>query len=56
MPRTASNISAGRLLLDLLRVWCTDMEAAARHIDRSELPEEAQRVLAELERFARIHA
>jgi hypothetical protein len=54
---TAATVSgAARLLLELLRAWCTDIEVAAGHIVSSGLPEEAQRVLAELEQFARSHA
>lgn len=54
---TAQTVSvAARLLLDSVRTWCADIEAAARHIDRSELPEEAQRVLAGFQLYAQIHA
>jgi hypothetical protein len=44
---TAQTVSvAARLLLDSLRAWCADIEAAAGEIDSSELPEEVQKGLA----------
>lgn len=54
---TARTVSAGaRLLLRSVRTWCADIEAAGSEIDRAELPEEAQRVLASFELYAKVHA
>ena len=54
---TALTVSdAARLLLESVRSWCADFESAAWQIDSSELPEEAQRVLAGLKLYALVHA
>jgi hypothetical protein len=54
---TAQTVSvAARLLLDSLRHWCADIEAAAWEIDNSEVPDEVRRVLAGFECYAQVHA
>lgn len=53
---TAQTVSvAARLLLDAVRTWCADIEAATWQITSAELPEEAQRVLAGFEPYAQVH-
>jgi hypothetical protein len=53
---TAQPVSrAARLLRDAVRAWCANIESAAREIDRSELPEEARRVLASFELYTQVH-
>ena len=54
---TAHTVSViSRRLLHLLRSWCADMEAAAGRIPRGLLPLEGNRLVADLELYARIHA
>jgi hypothetical protein len=52
--RTVSVIS--RELLELLRSWCADIEKAAGRLPRGMLPEEGNRLVAELELYTRIHS
>jgi hypothetical protein len=40
-----------RRLLDSLRLWCADIEAAAWRVPRDVLPEEGARLAADLERY-----
>lgn len=54
---TAHAVSViSRRLLHLLRSWCADIEAAAGRIPRGLLPEEGNRLVAELELYTRIHS
>lgn len=48
--------AASRSLLQLLRRWCSEIERAASRIPRSVLPEEAIRLVEELETFGQLHA
>jgi hypothetical protein len=50
---TARSVAnSARRLLDSLRLWCADIEAAAWRIPRDVLPEEGARVVAALERYS----
>jgi len=54
---TAHTVSViSRRLLHLLRSWCADIEAAAGRIPRGLLPPEGNRLVADLELYARTHA
>ena len=54
---TAHTVSViSRELLHLLRSWCADIEEAAGRIPRDLLPEEGNRLVAELELYTRIHS
>jgi hypothetical protein len=54
---TAHAVSViSRRLLHLLRSWCADIEAAAGRIPRGLLPPEGNRLVADLELYARTHA
>lgn len=54
---TAHMVSGvSRELLQLLRAWCADIEEAAGQIPRGLLPEEGNRLIADLELYTRIHA
>ena len=54
---SAHEMSAmARRLLQLLRYWCADIEAAAGAILRDNLAPEGRRLLLDLERYASIHA
>jgi hypothetical protein len=46
---------AARKLLELVRAWCTDFEAAAWHTDLSALPDEALQPIGDLKRYVEIH-
>ena len=55
--RTGHTVSVlSRELLQLLRSWCADIEEAAGQIPRDLLPEEGNRLVAELEIYTRIHS
>lgn len=45
-----------RELLEAVRSWCADIETAAGEIERESLPEEAQRILAEVALYCQTHA
>jgi len=54
---TAHMVSGvSRELLQLLRAWCADIEEAAGQIPQDLLPEEGNRLVAELELYTRIHS
>ncbi len=54
---TAHMVSGvSRELLQLFRAWCADIEKAAGQIPRGLLPEEGNRLIADLELYTRIHA
>ena len=54
---TAHMVSVvSRELLQLLRAWCADIEEAAGRIPRGLLPEEGNRLIADLELYTCIHA
>ena len=53
---TAQKVSvAARQLLDSVRAWCADIEAAVWQVDPSVLPEEARQAVAAIQRYADIH-
>ena len=53
---TAHTVSVlSRRLLQLLRSWCADIEAAAGRIPRGLLPPEGNRLVADLELYASTH-
>ncbi len=55
--RTGHPVSVlSRELLQLLRSWCADIEEAAGQIPRDSLPEEGNRLVADLELYIRTHA
>lgn len=51
-PKVAA---ASRELLDLLERWCSEIENAASRLPRGVLPQEATRLVTELETFSRLH-
>jgi hypothetical protein len=42
-------------LLEALRSWCADLEAAASEISRDQLPKNGRQLLTEVELYARVH-
>ncbi len=54
---TAQTVSvASRQLLDSLRGWCANIEAAVWEVDPSALPEEARQAVDGIQAYADIHA
>lgn len=51
--RTVAVVARG--LLEWLRCWCADIEAATWKIRRDVLPEEGKRLVAEIELYIQIH-
>jgi hypothetical protein len=47
---------AARALLQDLKTWCAELEATAGRLSRDVLPEQASRLLADLELYTHVHA
>jgi hypothetical protein len=48
--------AASQGLLEVLQRWCTEIESAASRLPKSVVPEEATRLIAQLETFEQLHA